>query len=357
MTDLSWLGSPELPLVQAPMAGAQDARLARAVAATGALGSLPAGMLSPEALDAQLAVLAEGEGEGEGVARPVHVNFFAHVPPAPDPAREAAWRQRLAPYYAEAGLDPDAPPAGATRRPFGPEAAEVLERRPPAVVSFIFGLPDDALLARVRRLGARVLATATTVDEALWLDARGVDGLVLQGLEAGGHRGHFLRVANQPRPPGQLAALTLLRQVRPHVRRPLVLAGGVATADDVRAARAAGADAVMAGTAFLRCPEATTSAAHRAALADPASETALTNLFSGGLARGLVNRLMRELDPVDPAVPAFPLASPALAPLRAWAEARGRGDFSPLWAGTGFAAGRDVPAAEVVRALAEGLGP
>lgn len=351
MSDLSWLGNPELPLVQGPMAGAQDARLALAVGEAGALGALPAAMLSADALDAQLAALAPLAARG----RPVHVNFFAHVPPVPDPAREAAWRARLAPYYAEAGLDPDAPSPAAARRPFGPEAAEVLERRPPAVVSFHFGLPDDDLLARVRRLGARVLATATTVDEALWLDARGVDGVVLQGLEAGGHRGHFLRVANTPRPPGQMAGLTLLRQVRPHVRRPLVLAGGIAQAADVRAARAAGADAVMAGTAFLRCPEATTSAAHRAALADPAATTALTNLFSGGLARGLVNRLMREWGPIDPQAPAFPQASAALAPLRAWAEAQGRGDFSPLWAGTGFTAARDLPAADVVRALAAGF--
>lgn len=354
MPELSWLGSPALPVLQAPMAGVQDARLAIAAARAGALGALPGAMLTPEALNAQL---AQVRGATDA---PVQVNFFAHVPPAPDPMREAGWRALLARYYDEAGLDPADAAGAATRRPFGPEAAEALEAAPPAVVSFHFGLPAPALLARVRRLGVRVLATATTLDEARWLAARDVDAIILQGLEAGGHRGHFLAPSFAPdreeAPAGQAATLALLRQVRAaDLGRPLVAAGGLADAQDVRAAFAAGASAVMAGTAYLACPEATTSAPHRAALADPATGTALTNLFSGGLARGLVNRLMRELGPVRDDVPAFPLASPALAPLRAAAEGRGRGDFSPLWAGTRYAACRAVPAAEVTAALATGI--
>ncbi len=353
MQDLSWLGSPRLPIVQAPMAGVQDERLALAACAAGALGSLPAAMLAPAALQDALRRLRAA------TAAPVNVNFFAYVPPPPDPAREARWRARLAPYLREAGLDPEAPAAAPTRRPFGPEAAEALEAAPPAVVSFHFGLPAPELLARVRRLGARVLSTATTVAEARWLAARGVDGVIAQGLEAGGHRGHFLDVPADAVAAaavgGQASTWTLLPQIVAAVDVPVVAAGGIVDAATTRRAFALGARAVQAGTAFLLCPEATTSAPHRTALQAAGATTALTNLFSGGLARGLVNRLMRELGPVDAGAPAFPLAAVAVAPLRAAAEAAGRGDFSPLWAGSDLSACRPRPAADVVADLAAGV--
>ena len=334
------------PIIQAPMAGVQDAGLAIAASQAGAVGSLPAAMLGPDALARELARLASEAGG------PCNVNFFCHQPPAPDLAREAAWRQALRRFYDELGLD--ATPvaaAAASRQPFSEALAEVLEAHPPAVVSFHFGLPAPALLARVKRLGVAVWSSATTLREAQWLQAHGADAVIAQGLQAGGHRGHFLDLD----PALQGPTLALLQQWLPVLRLPVIAAGGIGTAEDVRAARSLGAAAVQAGTAYLLCPEAQTSAVHRAALQDPAARSALTPLFSGGLARGLVNRLMRELGPVSALAPAFPGASAALAPLRAGAEAAGRPDFSPLWAGEGFAAARALPAAEITRALAAGL--
>ena len=333
------------PIIQAPMAGVQDAGLAIAAAQAGAVGSLPAAMLGADALARELARLATDAGG------PCNVNFFCHQPPPPDPAREAAWRAALQRFYDELGLEPAPLAAAASRQPFSDAMAEVLETQAPAVVSFHFGLPAPALLARVKRLGVAVWSSATTLREALWLQAHGADAVIAQGLQAGGHRGHFLDTD----PALQAPTLALLQQWVPVLRLPVIAAGGIGTVEDVRAARGLGAAAVQAGTAYLLCPEAQTSAVHRAGLQDPAARTALTNLFSGGLARGLENRLMRELGPVSALAPAFPGASAALASLRAGAEAAGRADFSPLWAGEGFAAARALPAAEITRALAAGL--
>ncbi len=342
---MDFLGLPGLlPLIQAPMAGSQGARLALAVGEAGALGSLPAAMLSPDALERELQLLY-------AAGRPYNVNFFTHQSPPADPAREAGWKQALAPYYAELGLDPALPAGGASRRPFGPESAEVLERFRPPVVSFHFGLPSPELLARVRAMGSRVMSSATTLQEALWLQDRGVDAVIAQGLEAGGHRGHFLSTDVGL----QTGTLDLVAQCARALKVPVIAAGGIVDAASVRAARAAGASAVQAGTAFLLCPEATTGAVHRARLKDQEAPTALTNLFSGGLARGMFNRLMNDLGPVSDRAPAFPLASGALAPLRAQAEAQGRDDFTPLWSGTNRAGCRELPAAEIVRALAAGF--
>jgi nitronate monooxygenase len=330
------------PLIQAPMAGVQDARLAIAAARAGALGSLPAAMLGPDALERQLQLIQDA-----GVA--CNVNFFTHAMPPPPDLRP--WQAALAPYYAELGLEPGQASGGAVRLPFGPEAAEVLERFRPAVVSFHFGLPAPGLLARVKRLGAQVLSSATTLEEALWLQAHGADAVIAQGLEAGGHRGHFLSrdLALQSN------TLSLVTQLSQALSIPTIAAGGLGSAADVRAALERGAAAVQVGTAFLLCDEALTSAVHRARLQDLQAPTELTHLFSGGLARSLVNRLMRDLGPVNPAAPPFPLATAALAPLRSAAEALGRDDFTPLWSGTQRAGCRAAPVAEVVQALTAGL--
>ena len=334
----------EFALIQAPMAGSQGSALALAVGAAGALGSLPAAMLDARALDAELARLRDA-------GRPYNVNFFCHASPEVDPAVEARWRALLAPYYAELGLDAQPPLAGASRRPFDAAMAEVLEAYRPRVVSFHFGLPAPGLLQRVKALGSLVLSSATTVAEAQWLQAHGADAVIAQGLEAGGHRGHFLArdVAHQA------STQDLVAQVVQAVRVPVIAAGGIGDAAGVRAARAAGAAGVQVGTAFLLCPEAGTSALHRARLKDRHAPTTLTNLFSGGLARGLPNRLMREQGAVNETAPPFPLASAALAPLRARAEAAGRDDFSPLWSGTTRDGCREVPAAVGVRELVAGL--
>jgi len=334
-----------LPIIQAPMAGVQGSALALAVSNAGGLGSLPCAMLGPDALRAELATLREQ------TARPYNVNFFCHPSPLPDAAREAAWRQSLAPYYAELGIDPAGIAAGPGRLPFDAATADLLAEFKPPVVSFHFGLPDAALLARVRSWGAKIISSATTVEEARWLEARGVDVIVAQGLEAGGHRGIFLSDDLST----QMGTFALLPQIVRAVRVPVVAAGGITDAAGVRAALALGAAGVQVGTAYLLCPEAATSALHRAALASEAARhTALTNLYTGRPARGIMTRLMREQGPLSTVVPAFPLATAAVAPLRAKAEAAGSGDFSPLWSGQNASGCRPVPAAQLTRELAGG---
>lgn len=345
---LDTLLGTSLPLIQAPMAGVQGSALAIAVSNAGGLGSLPAAMLSPQALrDELLAIKA-------GTSRPYNVNFFCHRPPAPDEAREQAWRQRLAPYYAELGLNIASIQSGPGRLPFSAEAADVLEAFKPPIVSFHFGLPDAALLARVKGWGAKVLSSATTVQEAIWLQAHGVDAVIAQGLEAGGHRGMFLTQDVDT----QVGTMALLPQIVRAVRVPVIASGGIADAQGVRAAMALGASGVQVGTAYLLCPEATTSSLHRAALQSEAAQvTALTNLFTGRPARGIVNRVMREQGPLSNDVPAFPLATAAMAPLRARAEAQRSSDFSPLWSGQNATGCREVPAAALTTALADGFKP
>jgi nitronate monooxygenase len=354
MTDLARLFTArlglELPLIQAPMAGFQGAELAAAVAQAGALGSLPGAAMTPDALRTAVTGLREG---GVGA---VNLNFFCHEPPRPDAAREAAWRAALRPFYDELGIDASAIGDGPGRLPFGDEAADAIEALRPAVVSFHFGLPPARLLERVRRAGAQVWSSATTVAEALWLESRGVDAVIAQGAEAGGHRGMFLFEGARPDVGTQVGTMALLPQVVAAVRVPVIAAGGIADANGVAAALQLGASAVQLGTAFLLCPEATTSAVHRAALqSEAARETALTNLFSGRPARGIVNRLMRELGAMSALPPAFPSAVNAIAPLRAAAERVGRGDYSPLWAGQNASGCRAVPAAQLVRELAARL--
>jgi nitronate monooxygenase len=335
----------EHPVVQAPMAGVQGSALAIAVSNAGGLGSLPCAMLTLDALRDELNAIAAQ------TARPFNVNFFVHAPPTPSERREQAWREALAAYYDEFGVDAAGIPAGPGRAPFSDQAADVLAAFKPAVVSFHFGLPSEDLLARVKSWGSKVLASATTVDEARWLEARGVDAIIAQGLEAGGHRGMFLTTDLTT----QVGTFALLPQVVRAVRVPVIAAGGIADAKGVAAAMALGADGVQAGTAFLLCPEATTTTLHRAALkSEAARHTALTNLFTGRPSRGIVNRLMRELGAISALPPQFPLATAAMAPLRARAEAAGSGDFSPLWSGQNASGCREVPAADLVRELAAG---
>lgn len=343
LTDLLQI---EHPLIQAPMAGVQGAALAIAVSNTGALGSLPCALLVSNAIARELQALQTG------TTRPVNLNFFCHTPPVPDAAREAAWRAALAPFYAEAGLDINAVPAGAGRVPFSHAIADLIEPFHPPILSFHFGLPAPDLLARVKAWGAVVMSSATTVTEARWLQAQGADAIIAQGLEAGGHRGMFLSDDIST----QMGTLALLAQVVGAVDVPVIAAGGIADAAGVAAAMALGAAGVQVGTAYLCSHEATTSALHRAALqSEAAQHTALTTLFSGRPARGIVNRVIRELGALNPAAPAFPLATAAITPLRAHWEAQGRGDFSPLWAGQNASGCRSASAAEITRRLVTGL--
>lgn len=325
------------------MAGAQGSALTIAVCNAGGLGSLPCAMLSVDAMRNELATIRAQ------TKHPINVNFFCHRQAVPDAAREAAWRKRLAPYYSELGLDVESIPSGPARGAFNSEAAQAIAEFEPAVVSFHFGLPSPDLLEQVRSFGAKTLSSATTVDEALWLEAQGVDIIVAQGIEAGGHRGMFLSDDLTT----QVGTFALLPQIVDAVRVPVVAAGGIATAQGVAAAIKLGAAGVQIGTAYLLCPEATITAVHRAALKSPAARhTALTNVFTGRPARGIVNRLIKEVGPIDPTAPEFPLAATAVGPLRAKGDSQGIGDFSPLWAGQNANGCKEIPAAELTRELA-----
>ncbi|MEQ3724272.1 nitronate monooxygenase [Alcanivorax sp.] len=340
------LPGTDFPLIQAPMAGVQDWHLAAAVCLSGGLGSLPAGMLSAAALEEQLTHLRKAT---DG---PFNVNFFCHDTPAVDAEGEPRWVDTLRPYYREFGVDSTAIPGGPSRQPFDADSAAVLERLTPAVVSFHYGLPEASLLDRVKATGATVLSSATTVEEARWLESKGADAVIAQGLEAGGHRGHFLSDDLSL----QQGTFSLLPQIADAVSIPVIAAGGIASPAGVRASMALGATAVQVGTAYLLCPEATTKPVHREWLnSDRARHTALTTAFSGRPARGMVNRLMHELGYFPDTAPAFPLAGNAIGPLRAAAEAQGSGDYSPLWAGQNASGCREDSAASVTAWLAEGF--
>ncbi len=319
------------------MAGAGGPALAIAAMRGGAVGSLPCALLTPEQLAAQVAEVRTG---ADG---PLNLNFFCHHLPEPAPG-ERTWRALLSPYYAEEGVAPGTPPP--LRRPFDDALCAAVEAARPEIVSFHFGLPGEALLARVRAAGALVLGNATTPAEMRWLADRGVDAVIAQGGEAGGHAGWFLGDAHAPVPLAELLA--------ERIDVPVIAAGGITDGADIARALAAGASAVQLGTAFLAAAESSISAPFRALLGTGVA-TEFTNLFSGREAQGIRNRLMRELGPVRGEVPAFPYGSNALAPLRAHAEADGRGDYSPLWAGTSVARVRAMGAEALVRLLAEEL--
>lgn len=331
-----------LPIIQAPMAGATTPEMVIAVSNAGGLGSLPSALYSEAELRAAL------ETVRAGTSGPINVNFFSHQTPPEDPARQAAWRRALAPYYVEAGLDPDAPVAAGGRAPFDAAFAGVVEDLRPEVVSFHFGLPAPELVQRVKRTGAKVLSSATTVAEAQWLEARGVNAVIAMGVEAGGHRGNFLTQDMST----QVGTVSLVPRIVDAVSVPVIAAGGIADRRGVEAALALGAQAVQVGTAYLLTPEAGISAVYRQALTSADEATAVTNLFTGRPARGVVNRLMAELGPLSDLPPAFPTAGGAIAPLRKAAEAAGRGDFSPLWAGQAFRLARPMSSADLTRGLA-----
>jgi nitronate monooxygenase len=345
MTLQQLLGT-ELPIIQAPMNGVQGAALAIAVSNAGGLGSLPCAMLSLDAMRNELAAIKAQ------TAKPFNVNFFCHTSSKPSLEREATWRTTLSPYYHAFGIDPDTSPIEPARESFSAEAAELLSEFKPAVVSFHFGLPSTELLARLKAWGAKILSSATTVDEAQWLEAHGADAIIAQGLEAGGHRGMFLSDDLTT----QVGTLALVPQIVRKVKIPVIAAGGIADSKGVAAAMTLGAAGVQVGTAYLLCEEATTNAVHRAALkSEAARHTALTNVFTGRPARGIVNRIMRELGPISATTPEFPFAAAAVAPLRAKAESQGSGDFSPLWSGQNNGGCKEMSASDLTRELAADL--
>ncbi|QDZ03006.1 DUF561 domain-containing protein [Nitratireductor mangrovi] len=338
------LFSIERPILQAPMAGSSGSELAIAVCEAGGLGSLPCAMLGAGQIRNEIGIIRQRTN------RPVNLNFFCHTPPEADPARESAWRRRLAGYYEEFGIDPGTIPSGPGRNPFSEESCALVEELRPEVVSFHFGLPEAELLVRVKAAGARVIASATTVAEAVLLEQRGCDAIIAQGAEAGGHRGIFLNddISTQP------GTMALVPQMVDAVSVPVIAAGGIADGRGMAAAFMLGAAAVQIGTAYLQTPEALTGAGHRAALAEARDDrTVLTNVFTGRPARGLLNRIVLEVGPMSADAPAFPLAVAAVAPLRSKGEAAGTSDFSPLWAGQAAALGRAIPAGDLTRDIVD----
>jgi nitronate monooxygenase len=333
----------EFPIVQAPMAGVMDAGLVIAAAQGGALGSLPCAMLSVEKAREQVNIIRQR------VSAPVNMNFFCHRAVDADPVREAGWKHRLASYYSELGLDPATPITAANRAPFDDAMCGLVEELKPEVVSFHFGLPDQALLRRVKAAGCIVISSATIVREAIWLEENGADAVIAQGAEAGGHRGMFLteNIAEQP------GTFALVPQMVDAVKVPVIAAGGIADGRGIAAAFALGAAGVQIGSAYLRCPESKVIAAARVALAQARDDsTVITNVMTGRPARGVANRVMREVGPIAPDAPAFPHAATGLAPLKAAAEKAGKVDFTNLWAGQAVRMGREMPAMELTRALA-----
>jgi nitronate monooxygenase len=333
----------ELPIIQAPMAGAVGHELIIAAADAGALGSLPCAMLTPERAREQIAIIRQR------TSKPLNVNFFCHTPVAADAQSEARWRTRLAGYYKQYGLDPSVPVPSANRSPFDEAMCQVIEETKPKIVSFHFGLPEDKLLKRVKAAGCIVLSSATTVKEARWLEAHGTDVIIAQGNEAGGHRGMFLtdRVDQQP------GTFALVPQVVDAVRVPVIAAGGISDGRGIAAAFALGASAAQVGSAYLKCPESIIGKPYRDGLARAdADSTAVTNLMTGKPARGIVNRVMAEVGPLSSEAPAFPHSATALAPLRAAAEKTGSGDFTPMWSGQAVSLAQALPAAELTRKLA-----
>src|ERR1700712_802063 len=335
----------EFPIVLAPMAGVMDADLVVAAAQGGALGSLPCAMLSTEKAREQVNIIRQR------VSAPLNMNFFCHTAVDADPKRAARWKQRLAPFYDEYGLDPNAEVPFANRAPFDAAMCELVEELKPEVVSFHFGLPDQAFLKRVKAAGSIVISSATVVKEAIWLEENGADVIIAQGAEAGGHRGMFLTddIAGQP------GTFALVPQVVDAVKVPVIAAGGIADGRGIAAAFALGAAGVQIGSAYLRCPESKVIAPARVALAQAQDDsTVITNVMTGRPARGVANRVMREAGPISADAPAFPHAATALAPLKAAAEKLGKVDFTNLWAGQAVGLVRAMPAAELTRALAGG---
>lgn len=330
----------DVPIIQAPMAGATTAAMVIAANEAGALGSMPAATLSIEQLRAALTSIRQAS------TRPINVNFFCHQPPAADEERDRRWKALLEPYYRELGADFEAQTPVSDRAPFNDAACQVVEAFRPEVVSFHFGLPEKSLLDRVKATGAKVLSSATTVEEAIWLEQHGCDAIIAMGIEAGGHRGMFLSDDLN----SQIGLMALVPQIVDAVTVPVIAAGGIGDARGIVAALALGASAVQIGTAYLFTPEATITASHHHALRNAqASETALTNLFTGRPARGIINRAMRELGAINLTAPAFPRSGGALIPLKAKDEA----GFSNLWSGQALRLGKDTSTYELTRELAE----
>ncbi|WP_294308420.1 nitronate monooxygenase family protein [uncultured Sphingomonas sp.] len=334
----------DVPILQAPMAGVSTPAMAAAVNAGGGLGGIALGAGDA---DAAARMIAETR---ERTERPFNVNLFVHAPPIPDPVREAAWCEALRPAFAAF----DAEPPDTLRtiyRSFAQDDAmlALLVEAKPAVVSFHFGLPDGPRIAALKQAGCLLLASVTSLAEAQAAERAGIDMLVAQGYEAGGHRGVFDPHAADDR----LGTLALTRLLAMRTRVPVIAAGGIMDGAGVAAALALGAVAAQLGTAFIACPESAADAAYRAALMGAgAAHTVMTRAISGRPARCLPNRLTLLGETLTAAVPDYPIAYDAGKALNAAAKAQGEGGYGAQWAGQGAPLARALPAADLVRAIA-----
>lgn len=337
----------DYPILLAPMAGeAAKAPLVAAVSNAGGLGVLGAGYMSPDKL---LATIAEIRAL---TSRPFGVNLFVTEPAERDRSGVEAMRAALAPYHAELGIAAPALPASLEEN-FQQQMAAVLSARVPAF-SFTFGVPSAQHMDALKAAGTCVMGTATTVDEALELERRGVDVVVAQGAEAGGHRGTFLDGAFEN---AMIGTMALVPQVADAVRLPVVAAGGIADRRGVRAARALGASGVSVGTAFLSTIESSVSNAYKLALTGPGSRvTGVTRVFSGRHARGVRNRYMDEMRAFEATAPAYPVTNALTRDMRQAASRQGRAEFLSLWAGQAAPLARNWSVAQLMEELSECLG-
>ena len=326
----------EYPIIQSPMSNVAGVDLCVAASRGGALGSLPCGMISPDRVREQVADVREQ------VSGPINLNFFCHH--MPEMADDSAWRELLRPYYEEFGIHE--PPAGALRLPFGEAYCTIVEEVRPEVVSFHFGLPEPELFGRVQAKGATILATATTVAEAKYLEECGVDAIIAQGFEAGGHTGRFLDAD----PFAAVGLFALLPQVVDAVSVPVIAAGGIADGRGIAAAFTLGASAVQIGTAYLHSDESFLQPEQKELLKQ--RPTVMTNVLSGGMARAVRGRFIDEIRPIRLEAPPYPLAGVVTGPLIRAALERGDYEFMPGLAGQSAAMAMPMPAADLTRKLA-----
>ncbi len=334
----------ELPIIQAPMSGSSGVEMAAAVSNAGGLGALAcAAMDTTEIEDAV-------EGMRTNSNRPFNVNFFVHTPPEPDPALDQAWLDRLAPYYSELGITPPVELFVGSILPFDEDRCLLMEKARPAVVSFHFGLPEPALVERLKAVGSKIVSSATTVAEARWLEEKGCDAIIAQGYEAGGHRGMFLSddIATQT------GAFSLILQIADAVGVPVIAAGGIADGRGAAAAFVLGASAVQVGTAYLFTDEATIPDIYRNTITNADGlHTALTNVVSGRPSRCLINRSIQELGPIAPETATFPKGFHAMSELKKASEAENNRDFSAHYSGQSVGLGRAMSAERLTRTLAK----